>query len=120
MRHKTLGTECGECGCTLIGHWTWARIPHDERPQLRADGYNRAAKRDTCCTCYVRGRYVPKTSGRSTVPRVVVLESWQWLHEQGELSRHDSRAKRIEQAAPRLGMKPKALERALDRAKAAA
>lgn len=71
--------------------------------------------KDMCVRCYSHVRYYDERrppNPRQQRPRAHVLEDWEWLD-------HDpfvSGTERIRQAAPRLGMTVRALQKALERA----
>lgn len=100
---------CKTCQHPTLSSRQWRKQP---TPRVAREW---VASTGQCRTCYRRASN-PNPRPGGGVPREVVLEDWSWLHETGELSRHDPLTVRVRQAAPRMGMSPAALERALARA----
>lgn len=112
--HRT----CRECNRALLPDWQWRLLPHRAKRVLVSAGWSRHIARDLCFNDYRRARLAGEFGEyRLNRDRTEVLAEWRFLHEAGELNLEDSQARRIKQAAPRIGMKPQALERCLLRAK---
>lgn len=107
MTPETVGT-CG-CGVRLVTHWRWINLPLAARGELRDARYGPKNADGECDKCAHVRRYVPRP--RSGYTRDEVLTEWGRF-----VDRRDTKARNIEALAPRLGMTPAALERALLRA----
>lgn len=106
---------CLDCGIDLIPDNRWKRFTDAEKADHRRRGYYRHKGRGLCGTCHkahwARGELVDyERSGR---PVLELIEDFQHL----DLDRSLSMRRRIQLAAPRLGMTPGALERAFYRAR---
>lgn len=100
---------CSKCHRLMVSKRTYYGHPRGREFQV-------AYSRELCVSCGCRNEEYRaarrKPDAAQQRPLTHVLEDWNWLD-------HDptvSGAERIRQAAPRLGMKPKALEKALERA----
>lgn len=104
---------CRSCGCKLVTTGTWRAADSDQRAIWNAAGLREHKGRGLCSRCYYRHRQDGTLADfeRTTMPEDMVVAEWHRLDD-GD----GSRAQRVQRLAPRLGMKPDALERALDRA----
>jgi hypothetical protein len=97
------------CGARLVTHHRWLNLEPAVRAELRAAGYHAKDREGECHRCAQRRRYRP--SERSGYTRDEVLSEW------GQhVDRRESKRRNIDALAPRMGMTPAALERALLRA----
>lgn len=114
---ETTTRPCDQCRIPTLPYTTWTKAPQPVRDTWKATGLRRAGARGLCNTCY-RTRWATgqlTDHPRRNVPRRDVLEDWAALSdERAGLSQ--TQAVRI--MAPRLGMTPAALEKALARARA--
>lgn len=99
------------CGTKLFSHYAWNRLPREKRAELRAAGYNTAERRGECGPCRqrrVRAETAPAEYGFHW--RHEVLEEWELF-----VDHSMTMGANIRHLAPRLGMTPRALEKALRR-----
>jgi hypothetical protein len=100
---------CRECGALMLGCSAHAQQPKPRR-------YKRHEAHGLCTACHKRASNPKPPGARVMHKRADVLEDWHWID-------HDptvSKMARVRTAAPRLGMSPAALLKALQRAGVAA
>jgi len=103
------------CDLILVSEAPWRATPVADRVVLRAAGYARHSGRGLCTNHYwqaARAGTLDQYPGKIR-PSTNVAEDWATISlSQNKL---ESRAYRIREAAPRMGMTEHALEKALDR-----
>jgi hypothetical protein len=112
--------DCTRCGTPTISSHAWHKVP---RPRLDLP-YRCRGIAGRCARCSHAERYAKRILAREAagvkvrrqVKAASVVEDWEWL----DHDRTTSRAARIRAAAPRIGMTPTALSKALSRAGIAA
>ena len=104
---------CDDCSDELVPLADWMRLTLPERRLARQRGKARKAGRGLCERCYMnrRNRGTLIDAPRTTVPREHVLDEWRHLVDRERTAKENAAA-----IAPRLGMTPDALLKALSRA----
>lgn len=109
-------TLCVYPGCSyqLVPKCQWEGLTRLERWQLRQNGRNEYGGRGLCKRCHDRAKRYNTLHDfpRLTVSREEVLAEWAHVDRDRTLPRKQQ----IQMVAPRMGMTPEALERALLRA----
>lgn len=106
---------CAACERRTVPERAWKRADDTQRQLWRESGMVRGSGRGLCKPCYTKHYKAGTldTFPRVTVPRRDVVDDWQHLAaERAGMSR----AQAVQVLAPRMGMTPDALEKALDRA----
>lgn len=100
----------GTCGRELVPKLRWTKTPRVVR---NLGTHAQADARGLCVTCLRRAQKAGTIIDfeRVTMPRETVLEEWARLAD-----RRVSKAENVRRLAPRLGMTPAALDRAVNRA----
>lgn len=106
---------CTGCGGVMVADRAWRRLSLEQRRELRESGHVRRFGRGVCEKCCKREQRALQRNPMRTahVSPKVVLEEWLWL-----ASPWRTDAENAADLAPRLGMEPRTLERAVQRLRA--
>ena len=108
-------THCHRCERPMVPNKEWLKADTETRQTWVDTGRVRSMSRGLCTSCYNRlsGRRLGELAdyARQTMPRGHVVEEWDHLKTQGAPLYVN-----LKRVAPRLGMSPKALDKALRRA----
>lgn len=110
--------RCLVCERRLILEHHWRAMSAEAKATAKHTGRAAHRCRGLCTRCHDRAAAAGTLEDfpRINMAGPDVLAEWEWLHEAGELRSSDSRAQRIRQAAPRIGLSEEALDAALWRA----
>lgn len=106
---KVVG-ECVECDTEMVARRAYDRLSVEERARLRVQGRHVHRGFSLCTRCYGRSRW--RDGVRRNNRRDDVLADWRLLADASK-----SQYRNVVELAPRIGMSPAALEKALCRAK---
>lgn len=112
--HGYVVRTCQTCQGRMLSSWLWCSVRPPQRAEFKAAGFVRGQRHDKCRQCSERvRRRAERAEHESTgwYRRDDLLAEWEHLHDRSLSVRANCKV-----LAPRLGMKPDSMARALQRA----